>query len=121
MTRAVVLAFATSIICAAPALAEPPVQNSIQSLPTLSRFAGEPPMHVDRRGVSFPVIDYSGPDGLLRTQRGIIAGKQVAPGTVVGLGFWETAPKARGYVGDVPANAAQRRTRRAAVGLSWRF
>jgi hypothetical protein len=121
MTRAGVLAFATSIVCASPALAEPPGQNSIQSLPTLSRFAGEPPAHVDRRGVSFPVIEYSGPDGVLRTQRGIIAGKQVAPGTVIGLGIWETAPKARSHVGDVPSNVAPKRTRRAAVGLSWRF
>ena len=121
MARAGVLAFATLIVCAAPALAEPPGQGSVQSLPTLSRFAGEPPAQVDRRGISFPVIDYSGPDGVLRTQRGIIAGKQVAPGTVVGLGIWETAPKARGYVGDVPTNVAPKRTRRAAVGLSWRF
>jgi hypothetical protein len=121
MLRAGVLALATSIVCAAPALAEPPAQRSVQSLPTFSRFAGEPPAQVDRRGVSFPIIDYSGPDGALRTQRGIIAGKQVAPGTVVGLGIWETAPKARNYVGDVPANVAPKRTRRAAVGLSWRF
>jgi hypothetical protein len=121
MRRAGVLAFATSIACAAPALAEPPGQNSVQSLPTLSRFAGEPPVHVDRRGVTFPVIDYTGPGGVLRTQRGIIAGKRVARGTIVGLGIWETAPKARGYVGDVPANVTPKRTRRAAVGLSWRF
>ena len=120
MTRASVLAFAT-IVWAAPALAEPPGQTDIRSLPTLSRFRGEPPARVDRRGLSFPVIEYSGPDGVLRTQRGIIAGKQVAPGTVVGVGLWETAPKAHGYVGDTPQNVAPRRSRRAAVGLSWRF
>jgi hypothetical protein len=121
MTRAGVLAMATSIVCAGPALAEPPGHGPVRTLPTLSRFAGEPPPRVDRRGLSFPVIDYSGPGGVLRTQRGIIAGKRVAAGTVVGLGIWETAPKARGYVGDVPANVTPKRTRRAAVGLSWRF
>lgn len=118
--RASVLAFATAFVWAAPALAEPPGQN-IQSLPTLSRFAGEPPARVDR-GVSFPVIEYQGNDGMLRVRRGIIAGKQVAPGTVLGLGLYETAPRARGYVGDVPPGMAPpKRGRRAAVGLSWRF
>jgi hypothetical protein len=54
-------------------------------------------------------------------ERGIIAGKQVAPGTVLGLGLYETAPKSRGYVGDIPPNMAPKRSRRAAVGLSWKF
>lgn len=121
MMRASILTFATTIVWAAPVLAEPAGQTSIQSLPTLSRFAGEPPAQVDRRGVSFPVVEYSGPDGILRTRRGIIAGKQVAPGTVLGLGIWETAPKTRGYVGDVPQNMAPKRTRRAAIGVSWKF
>ena len=121
MTRASVLAFATTIVWAAPALAEPSEQTGIQSLPALLRFSGAPPTRVERSGISFPVIEYSGPDGVLRTQRGIIAGKQIAPGTVVGVGLWETGPKARGYVGDSPQNMAPRRSRRAAVGLSWRF
>jgi hypothetical protein len=121
MTSASVLAFATTIVWAAPVLSEPPGQN-IQSLPTLSRFAGEPPAQVDRRGIMFPVIEYQGTDGILRVRRGIIAGQQIAPGTVLGLGIFETAHKARGYVGDVPPNMSPpKRSRRAAVGLSWRF
>ena len=118
MARVSVLAFATTIVCAAPALAEPAGQTSFQSLPT--RFAGEPPPEVNRRGVSFPIVQYQETDGTLRMRRGIIAGKEVAPGTVLGLGIWETAPKARGYIGDIPQNMP-RRTRRAAVGLSWKF
>ena len=120
MGRACVLTFALSIVWAVPTLAEPVAQPSAQPVPSFSRFVGEPPARVDR-GVSLPVIEYNGADGGLRVQRGIIAGKQVAPGTVLGLGLWETVPKARGYIGDVPQNMAPRRTRRGAVGLSWRF
>ena len=116
MARANVLAVTTAIVCAAPALAEP----AAQPLPTLSHLTGEPPAEVDRRGVSFPIVQYQDTDGTIRVRRGIIASKQVAPGAVVGLGLWETAPKARGYVGDIPRNMP-RRSRRAAVGLSWKF
>jgi hypothetical protein len=47
--------------------------------------------------------------------------RQIAPGTVLGLGIFQTRPKMRGYVGDVPQNMAPRRNKRAAVGLSVRF
>ena len=120
MGRASVLAFATTIVCAGPALAETAGQASVQSLPGVSRLAGEPPTEVSRRGFSFPIVQYQEADGTIRVRHGIIAGKLVAPGTMLGLGLWETAPKARGYVGDVPQNMP-RRSRRAAVGLSWKF
>jgi hypothetical protein len=121
MMRASVLAFATTIVWTTPALAQPAGQTASQSHSLLSRFVGEPPAEIDRRGISFPVVEYSGPDGILRQRRGIIAGKRVAPGTVLGLGIFETTPKVRGYVGDVPPNVAPKRSRRAAVGLSWKF
>ena len=121
MTRASVLAFATMFASTAPVFAQPTGQSPIQSLPSLSRFAGEPAARIDRRGISLPVVEYRGPDGILRVERGIIAGKKVAPGTVLGLGLYETAPKSRGHIGDVPPNVAPKRSRRAAVGLSWKF
>ena len=121
MVRLSVLAFATLALTAAPAVAEPGSQDSANTLSSISRIIGEPPTQVERRGFSFPVVEYRGPDGVVQKRRGIIAGKQVAPGTVLGVGIYETAPKMRGYVGDVPQNIAPRKSRRAAVGLSVKF
>ena len=117
-----VLAFTAAIVSTVPAAAEPVSQSSPNSISSVSRMVGEPPAQIERRGFSFPVIDYRGPVGVWQQRRGIIAGKQVAPGTVLGLGIFQTAPKMRGYVGDVPHNIAPKgKSRRAAVGLSMKF
>jgi len=121
MARLSVLTFAALAVTAAPAVAEPGSEDPINALSSISRIIGEPPTQVERRGFSFPVVEYRGPDGVVQKRRGIIAGKQVAPGTVLGVGIYETAPKMRGYVGDVPQNMAPRKSRRAAVGLSVKF
>lgn len=121
MARLSVLTFAATVVMTTPAAAEPDSQASANSISSISRIIGEPPTRVERRGFSFPVVEYRGPDGVVQKRRGIIAGKQVAPGTVLGLGIYETAPKMRGYVGDVPQNMAPRKSRRAAVGLSMKF
>lgn len=121
MTRLSVLAFAATVITTAPAVAEPVDQDSTNSLSSISRIIGEPPTPVERRGFSFPVVEYRGPDGVVQQRRGVIAGTKVAPGTVLGVGIYETAPKMRGYVGDVPPQVTPRRSRRAAVGLRMKF
>ena len=121
MTRMSVLAFAATAVMTTPAAAEPDSRAPANSLSSISRIIGEPPTPVERRGFSFPVVEYRGPDGVVQKRRGIIAGTTVAPGTVLGLGIYETAPKMRGYVGDVPQNMAPRKSRRAAVGLSMKF
>mgnify|MGYP000309459605 CR=1 FL=1 len=122
MARLRVLAFAATVVSTVPAAAQPPSQSSPSALSSVSRIVGEPPAQIERRGFSFPAIEYRGPDGVWQQRRGIIAGKQVAPGTVLGLGIFQTAPKMRGYVGDMPHNVAPRgKTRRAAVGLSMKF
>lgn len=116
------LAFAATVAVSASAAAEPPDRGQSSALQSLSRFSGAPPMQIERRGFSFPVVDYADPSGQLQQRRGIIAGKTVAPNTVLGFGIFETAPKARGYVGDIPPSMAPpKRNRRAAVGLSMRF
>lgn len=117
-----VLAFAAAIVSTVPAAAQPPSQASPNTISSVSRIVGEPPAQIERRGFSFPVVEYRGPDGVWQQRRGIIAGKQVAPGTVLGLGIFQTAPKMRGYVGDMPHNITPGgKTRRAAVGLSMKF
>jgi hypothetical protein len=121
MTRLSVLAFATTVVFAAPAPADPgDSQEPTSSLSSISRIIGEPPTPVERRGFSFPVVEYRGPDGVVQKRRGVIAGTNVAPGTVLGVGFYETAPKARSYIGDIPQNTS-RKSRRAAVGLQMKF
>ena len=121
MARLSVLTCAALAVTAAPAAAEPGVPESTNTLSSISRIIGEPPTPVERRGFSFPVIEYRGPDGVIQQRRGVIAGTKVAPGTVLGIGIYETAPKMRGYVGDVPQNLAPRKSRRAAVGVRMKF
>jgi hypothetical protein len=105
---------------ALPAAAQKPSSN-VSALPSLSSIGRATSPEVQRPSVAFPVIDYSAPDGSSPMPRGIIAGRQIAPGTVLGLGIFQTTPKMHGYVGDVPQNMAPRRTKRAAIGLSVKF
>ena len=121
MTRLSVLTFAVIAVTSAPAVAEPGIPDSTNSLSAISRIIGEPPTPVDRRGFSFPVVEYRSPDGVVQKRRGVIAGTKVAPGTVLGVGLYETAPKSRSYIGDVPQNTPSRKSRRAAVGLQMKF
>lgn len=122
MARLRTLIFATTVVMAVPAAAESPERPSSSALPSLSRFSGAPPMQIEPRGFSFPIVDYAEPTGLFQQRRGIIAGKQVAPNTVLGFGIFQIAPKARGYIGDIPQGMAPpKRTRRAAIGLSMKF
>jgi len=121
MARLTVLAVAAITATAVPVAAEPVSQEPTNSLSSISRIIGEPPTPVERRGFSFPVVEYRGPGGVIQQRRGVIAGTKVAPGTVLGIGIYETAPKMRGYVGDVPQNLAPRKSRRAAVGLRMKF
>lgn len=121
MTRLSVLAFAATTAIALPALAQPGSQEVTNSLSSITRIVGEPPTQVERRGFSFPVVEYRGPDGVIHQRRGVIAGTKVAPGTVLGVGIYETAPKMRGVVGDMMPQVTPRKSRRAAVGLKMKF
>ena len=66
-----------------------------------------------------PVIDYVAPDGRLLLRRGVVAGVDLSPRTSFGIGIFEAAPKRRMGASD-PAKP-ERRSRRAAVGLSMKF
>jgi hypothetical protein len=121
MARLRILAVVTTVACTAPAAAQPASNSTTSALTSLSRIGGDAQMQIARRGFSFPVIDYAEPNGLWQQRRGIIAGKEIARGTVLGLGIFQTSPKMRGYVGDVPQNMAPKRNKRAAIGLSMKF
>lgn len=120
MARLRVLAVVATVACTAPAAAEP-AGSTTNALSSLSRVGSDAPMQIERRGFSFPVIGYAEPNGVWQQRRGIIAGKEIARGTVLGLGIFQTSPKMRGYVGDVPQNMAPKRNKRAAIGLSMKF
>lgn len=101
---------------AAPAMAQ---DNSDLSVAIARSY--DPALKLQKRGFAFPVIDYSDTRGAPQQRKGIIASKQIAPGTLLGIGLFETAPKARNYNSDPLPTARPKRSRQAAVGLSWRF
>ena len=121
MTRWGALATVATILWTASAAAQPPGQSRSE-MRSLSKIPSEPRSSIRQRAFAYPIADYESEGGLLQPRQGIIAGKQIAPGTMLGVGVFRIAPKPRGYVGDMPPNMAPpKKTRQAAVGLSWRF
>lgn len=121
MARLRVLAVVATVAFTTPAAAEPAGTSTANALSSLSRVGGNGPAPIEKRGFSFPVLGYSEPNGLFQQRRGIIAGKEIARGAVLGVGIFQTAPKLRGYVGDVPQNMTPKHSKRAAIGLSMKF
>ena len=121
MRRLRILTFAAACAWGCPATAADKPSSTVSALPSFSAIGRTTSPQAQRPNMAFPIIDYGAPDGSAPMPRGIIAGRQIAPGTVLGLGIFQTAPKTRGYVGDVPQNMAPRRSKRAAIGLSVRF
>lgn len=121
MTRSGALAFVATVFWAAPAAAEEPAKVGALQLPSLSRMTIQQQSGT-RRAFAYPIAEYEATDPLWQSRQGIIAGKQVAPGTILGVGIFRTTPKLRGHVGDVPSTmAVPKHKRSAAVGLSWQF
>lgn len=121
MARLTAMALTLPLVLAAPAAAQIVDQDGTAALTSSSRLAGEAPLQIERRGFSFPIIEYTEPSGAIKQRRGIIAGAEVAPGTLVGIGLFETMPKARGFAPDPTVDGGVKRKRRAAVGLTVRF
>lgn len=121
MMRLRILTVAAACAWSVPAAAADRPSSTISSIPSLSGVGRTTSPQAQPPNMTFPVIDYRATDGSSPIPRGIIAGRQIAPGTVLGLGIFQTSPKTRGYVGDVPQNMAPRRNKRAAIGLSVRF
>ena len=121
MVRWTALAFALPLLAATPAAAQR-ADESDPALTSLKRFVGDEPITVQRRGLSFPVIEYREPDGTLTVRKGVIASKKIAPDTLLGVGLFEFEPKVRpGYSPDQAVGAPAKRKRRAAIGLTFKF
>ena len=122
MARLRVLVFVLTLTTAVPAGAETGAQSDPNISSSIIRFHAEDPMRSERRGFAFPIIEYTDQTGVRQQRKGIIASRVIAPNALIGVGLFETAPKTRGYWGDVPPNVAPRRSKRAAaLGLNWRF
>ena len=121
MARLRVLALALALTFAAPLAAEPGVPDGASTLLSTNRFGGDAPVQIHHRGFSFPVVEYVDQTGVRQQRRGILASKTVAPGTLLGVGFYETTPKRREFIGEMNSNPAAKRKRHAAIGLSFRF
>jgi hypothetical protein len=122
MARLTVLTFATALVFAVPGEAQTSANVEANAPISTIRFRVEDPLQIERRGFSFPVVEYTDQTGVRQQRKGIIASRMIAPDTMIGIGLFETSPKTQGYWGDVPPNVAPRRSRRAAaVGLNWRF
>ena len=121
MTRLRVLAFALALTFAVPGAAEPAGPEANAATLT-GRFGGDAPFYIERRGFSFPVIEYVEPNGTRQLRRGIVAGKTIAPETLLGVGLFETSPRSHPRISDPAHSDRQKRPRRAAaIGLSMRF
>lgn len=121
MVRLRILALAAASMCSGSAAAQL-TNGDPNSLQSLSGLAPSPPPYtIGKRGFSFRMLNYVDPRGVVQQRQGIIAGRQIAPGTILGVGIFRTAPKMRGYVGDIPQNVVSRRSKRAAVGLTMKF
>lgn len=120
MVRLTAMALALPLVLAAPAAAQSIDQDGAATLSS-SRLTGDAPLQIERRGFAFPIIEYTEPSGAIKQRRGIIAGKEIAPGTLIGIGVFETMPKARGFAPEPSVDGTVKRKRRAAIGLSIRF
>ena len=120
MKRLRILTVAAVLAWPVPAAADKP-SSTLSALPSLSGVGRLAAPRNHRPSMAFPLVEYAYPNDGAPMPNGIVAGRQIAPGTVLGLGIFQSTPKMRGYVGDVPQNMAPRRNKRAAVGLSVKF
>jgi hypothetical protein len=121
MARLTAIAVALPLIIAAPAAAQRVDAAETKPLSLFTEFSENTPLQIDRRGFSFPVIEYTEPNGSRARRRGIIAGTEVARGTLLGIGFFESMPRTRGLAPELSGDGTRKPKRRAAVGLSIRF
>ena len=119
--RLQMLLFAVACGSAVPAVAQTGSPMTSRALPSLSSLSRVVTPEARRPVLALPIISYSDAEGSSALPRGIIAGRQVAKGTVLGLGIFERERRMRGYVGGVPQNMEPRKTKQAAVGLSMKF
>jgi hypothetical protein len=117
--KVLVVAFA-GLLLASPGEAQT-IEAGASTPTSTIRFKAEDPIQVTKRGFSFPVVEYTDERGARQQRKGIIASKVIAPGALLGIGFYETSPKSRGLTGEPPTINGPRRSKRAAIGIRGRY
>lgn len=106
---------------AAPAAAQERAPDAgAQTLFPAQRWI-EPALPAVRPGIAMPVVEYRVPDGGFRLRRGIVAGREVAPRLMLGVGLFETARGKDKPATDHPLDVRPKKSRRAAIGLNLAF
>ena len=116
MRSLVRLALTLPLFAASPALA----QSGAAATP-FATIAPAAQNQFGNRNLSFRVNEIIAQDGSRQKRRSILAGVDVAPGATVGLGLFDSGPKARGRGPDPRLDGLSKRSRKAAVGMSFRF
>lgn len=106
---------------AAPAAGQQSDPAPADRFRSLIKPALEAPLPDDGRTLSFRIGEQVDPDGTRHERRGIIAGFEVSPQTSVGLGLFETLPKRVVRSDERRLDVMPKRSRKAAVGLTFQF
>lgn len=114
MRSLVLMALTITPLTAAPTLAQS--RSSPFTIP-----GRDPPFDVGSGRLSFRINDVVRPDGAQSKRRSIIAGVEVGPDTFIGVGLFDSMPKARGHGPDPRLDGLTKRSRKAAVGMTLRF
>jgi hypothetical protein len=115
MSRLLGLAF---LVLASAAAAEP-VNGSEFQLP--AETIAEPPDPLSfKRGFQIPRVDYVGPSGSAERKHGIVAGVELSPNAVIGIGLFDRKRRTTRLLNDQQLDKP-RRGKKIAVGVTLRF
>jgi hypothetical protein len=95
----------------------PPLTPGSDSSLTLNSGTSEPRLDLARK-FALPQADYRAPDGTWKHGDGIIVGRDISPGTTVGVGFFRTKPKSQEVTAPSPL---ARKSHKVSLGFSMRF
>ncbi|HEX6218884.1 MAG TPA: hypothetical protein VFZ35_06380 [Sphingomicrobium sp.] len=108
-------------IVLAPTAAVPAFAQTAGDRGALATSGRDLRLPVPQRNFSVRVSDVVSPDGSRRKRTAIIAGVEVAPDTMVGVGLFDSMPKARLRGPDPRLDGLSKRSRKAAIGMTFRF
>ena len=105
----------------APLAATPALARADPAPMPFSTIGSAAERQFGRSNFSFRINEIIGQDGSRQKRRSIIAGVDVAPGTTVGFGLFDSGPKAKGNGPDPRLDGLAKRSRKAALGMTFRF
>ena len=79
----------------------------------------EPQLELGRHSFALPIIDYRAPDGTWKRGQGIIVGRDISPGTTIGIGFFKMKPRYEDPTAQVSPTGGK--SKKVSLGFSTRF